>query len=427
MSIALLDRSQLTARVCDLHSSYPMPSTVSVPKRITVATSGTALIHIDFLLLGIVMTFVGPMLPILAGRWSLTDSQSGSLIFAQFFSSMFGMLVSGELVQRWGYRFTLILGAALMGSGMALLASGPWLLGIVAVCVLGIGYGLTSPAGNLRTAEINPANSAAALNVINAVWGIGAMSSPFLVAIAQREHHPSYFLHGTAAALLILILILALSRFVPDTHAQAKDVTPAHSLWKSPLLLLICALFYIYVGAETSFGAWIATYARRIDSRAHAFATVTPSFYWGALLAGRALAPLALKYTRATVVARTGLTIAMLGAFSLVAAHQITLLVLGAALAGLGLASIFPISVSLLPGWFGDSARRASGAVFASGNMGGASVPWFMGLVSTHYSSLRLAFLIPLLSVVAMLVFYTTDSASRGRELRSGTPDLLLN
>src|SRR5207248_2093531 len=155
------------------------------------------------------------------------------------------MLLSGILVQRWGYRFTLILGAALMASGMGLLASGPWLMGIVSVCILGIGYGLTTPAGNLRTAEINPAGSASALNVINAVWGIGAMSSPFLLAIAQREHHPSYFLYGTAALLLLLILALGLSRFVPDTHARTPRRAADNAVWRSPLLLLICALFYI--------------------------------------------------------------------------------------------------------------------------------------------------------------------------------------
>ena len=182
-----------------------MASSVSAPKRLPVATDGIVLIHADFLITGIVMTFIGPMLPILAARWSLTDAQSGSLIFVQFFSSMFGMLVSGLSVQRLGYRTTLIIGSLLMASGMALLASGSWGVGIVAVCILGIGYGITTPAGNLRTAEINPESSASALNVINAVWGIGAMSSPFLVAVAQREHHSAYFLYGTAAALLVLI------------------------------------------------------------------------------------------------------------------------------------------------------------------------------------------------------------------------------
>ena len=389
-----------------------MASTASVAKKIPFSTNGTVLLHLDFLLLGIVMTFVGPMLPILSARWGLNDTQSGSLIFAQFFTSMFGMLLSGVVTQRYGYRITLIWGAALMAGGMALLASGPWALGITAVCILGFGYGLTSPAGNLRTAEINPEKSASALNVINAVWGIGAMSSGYLVEIARRAHRPAFFLYGTAAALMLLLGALALSRFVPDSHAKTVAESGETSLWKRPILLLICALFYIYVGTETSFGGWIATYAGRVDPKAQAMASIT-SFYWGALLVGRGLAPLFLRFHRATTIARAGLTIALTGSLALVAAHNVRVVVVGAILAGLGLASIFPISVSLLPGWFGPSARRASGAIFASGNMGGATVPWFMGLLSTHYASLRLAFMVPLLGATGMLVFYIAAFAGR--------------
>src|SRR5579863_6712822 len=163
--------------------------------RLPLSTSGTLLVYLDFLATGVVMTFLGPMLPVLSARWSLTDEQAGYLLFAQFFSSMFGMLASGSLVHRIGYRLTLIIGLLLMASGMALLVSGPWLVGMIAVCVLGIGHGITTPAGNLRTAEVNPHSSASALNLINAVWGVGAVSSPFLVAITQRAHRTPLFLY----------------------------------------------------------------------------------------------------------------------------------------------------------------------------------------------------------------------------------------
>src|SRR6185437_4536771 len=189
----------------------------------------------------------------------------------------------------------------------------------------------------------------------------------------------AYFLYGTAATLLVLLLALLFTRFVPDTHANVESPVGAKSFWSDSALPLICALFFIYVGTETSFGAWIATYARRVDSRAHVLATVTPSFYWGALLIGRGLASIVLRFRSALTIARAGLLIAIVGGLALVAAHEIKLVVIGAVLTGLGLASIFPISVSLLPGWFGSSARRASGEVFASGNIGGAIVPWFVG------------------------------------------------
>src|SRR5215471_1865263 len=248
-------------------------------------TNGVILLHIDFLVTGIVMTFLGPMLPILAARWSITDTKSGALIFVEFFSSMFGMLLSGILVQRLGYRITLIIGLILMASGVAQLASGPYLVGVISVAILGFGYGVTTPAGNLRTAEIDPARSASALNVINAVWGIGAMSLPFLIALAQRAHRPALFLYGTAWALMLLLLGLALSRFVPDSRAKVSASSmPPTNIW-SPLLGLICLLFFVYVGTETSFGGWVATYAHRIQPKERTFWAVTPSFYWGSLLA----------------------------------------------------------------------------------------------------------------------------------------------
>ena len=385
----------------------------ALPKmKFGIATSGTALIHIDFLLTGIVMTFLGPMLPILSARWSLTDEQAGYLISAQFFSSMVGMFASGVLVERRGYRFTLIAGAALMALGMALLTCGPWLLGLVSVSTFGVGHGITTPAGNLRTAEINPQGSASALNLINAVWGIGAVSSPFLIAFAQRMHQTSLFLYGTASALLVLLIALAVVRFEPDTRALATPPGPRHTVWESRWLPLICILFFIYVGTETSFGGWIASYARRLDSGQHSFWAMMPSFYWGALLAGRALAPLALKFSRETTIAKIGLCLALFGGLAIVAARGTGLLITGSLLAGLGLASIFPISVSLLSGWFGQSANRASGAVFASGNTGGAILPWVVGAVSTRTGSLRFGFVVPLLGVAAMLLFYMTNGIS---------------
>src|ERR1700756_5206358 len=190
-------------------------------RTVPFTTSGTVLLHIDFLLTGIVMTFLGPMLPILSARWSISDEKSGTLIFVEFFTSMFGMLLSNTLVQRRGYRVTLIVGLLLMSLGMFLLASGSYWSGILSVGILGFGYGITTPAGNLRTAEIDPVRSASALNVINAVWGIGAMSSPFLLAIADRAHHPAWFLYSTSAALLALLVVLAISRFVPDSRVPA--------------------------------------------------------------------------------------------------------------------------------------------------------------------------------------------------------------
>src|SRR5215470_7525 len=107
-----------------------MSSARPLARMFPITTDGTVLLHMDFALTGIVMTFLGPMLPSLSVRWSLSDVQSGSLIFAEFFSAMFGMLISSRLVERIRYRLTLILGLLLMSTGMILLGLGQWLMGM---------------------------------------------------------------------------------------------------------------------------------------------------------------------------------------------------------------------------------------------------------------------------------------------------------
>ena len=388
-----------------------MNASPSPASRFPVATSGTFLLYVDFLVTGVVMTFLGPMLPYFSGRWALSDTRSGALIFAEFFSSMFGMLLSGILVERVGYRRTLMVGLVLMPTGMSLLAFGPWMLGLVAISVFGIGYGITTPAGNLRTAEINTANSASALNLINAVWGMGAMSSPFLVALALRERRPNLFLFATAGFLTLLLLALAFSRFVPDVHVHAKNESLFDSFAKFSILPFVCILFFVYVGTETAFGNWAAMYARRIAPDHKSLATIAPAFFWGALLLGRASAPFVFRFYRETVVARSALVLGLLGGIALVLAHGMQLVLAGCFLAGIGLSSIFPISVYLLPRWFGESARSVSGVVFGCGNIGGAVLPWIVGLISTRFGNLRWGYIVPLTGVVFMLAFYASQKS----------------
>src|SRR5260221_2091377 len=306
-------------------------------RKFPVTTGGTALLHIDFVLTGVVMTFLGPMLPVLAARWGISDAVAGRLFLTQFISSMFGMFLSTVLVQRKGYRATLLTGLILMAVGMALLASGPFLLGVAAVATLGVGHGITTPAGNLRTAEINPQPSASALNLINAVWGIGALSPSFCIDLARHAGHPEWFLYGTATLLLSLSLCFALSRFEPDTPRVTSSQAPTQSVFENQLLVPVALLLFFYVGTEVAFGQWIATYAHRIDPNAQNSWTMVASLFYGSLLAGRIAAPVFLRRVPATTLVKFGLGIAVLGGLIFLLAHGMASVAAAALLTGLGL------------------------------------------------------------------------------------------
>jgi fucose permease len=70
--------------------------------------------------------------------------------------------------------------------------------------------------------------------------------------------------------------------------------------------------------------------------------------------------------------------------------------------AGMGLAAIYPILIAWLVKAFGERSRRIGAVMFAMASMGGATLPWLVGLTSTRTSSLRAGLLIPLAGCIAM-------------------------
>jgi fucose permease len=56
---------------------------------------------------------------------------------------------------------------------------------------------------------------------------------------------------------------------------------------------------------------------------------------------------------------------------------------------------------------FGERSRRIASIMFALAGLGGATMPWFVGLTSTKTGSLRAGLLVPLGGCVAMFALLT--------------------
>jgi FHS family glucose/mannose:H+ symporter-like MFS transporter len=382
-------------------------SSVSSAKRLT---GGTIFAHIDFVITGVVMTLLGPMLPILSARWALNDTQSGNLFLAQYISSIGGMLCSGTFVRRMGYRLTLIIGATLMAVGTALLAGAGRYLGLAAICIYGAGFGVTTPACNLFVSDAMPKKRASALSLLNSSWGVGAMSCPLIIAAVQRVHQTTAFFYALAACMAVLALTLCLFRFAADERRHAEPSRQSSEQPRNTTLTVLVGLaFFIYVGTETAVGGWVATYAQRLSPGSVSMWAMMPTFFYGTVLLGRMLATVILRTVRETQFAAGGAALAAAGIIVLLASHSMAMIILGTSLSGLGLSAIYPIKVSLLPRWFGERVTQIGGFMFAIGNLGGGAIPWLVGALSTRFSDLRVGFVVPLLGAASLLVFYSAQ------------------
>jgi FHS family glucose/mannose:H+ symporter-like MFS transporter len=374
--------------------------------------------HATFVPTGIVTVLLGPLLPILATRWSLNDAQAGSLVTAQFLGALLSTLSTGGFLPHWGFRRTLAIGLFLMAAGVATLSVGPFAVGLAAVFCYGMGIGLTIPSTNLMVAQASPENRSSALNLLNFSWSAGAVACPFLLA-AFQQLGSNFFLYLVCG---ILLAVVGLAIALPSNLSESgrKQTAGMKLSWlqslSAPLAIVVGALFFTYVGTESALGAWLAYFAKRA-SYAPGFSWMTvPSYFYSALLLGRALAPLSLRLISDRTQALLGAALSLASTGALFLSHSVPVIGVCAFLAGFGLSTLYPIAIGFLSR-FGESASRVGGFMFALSSVGGATLPWILGIASTQLGSLRIALVVPLAGCLAMLLLFSNSRLQEAKAI----------
>jgi FHS family glucose/mannose:H+ symporter-like MFS transporter len=366
--------------------------------------TANAVVYSGFILAGAATIILGPILPILIARWSLTDEEAGLLFTLQFCGNLLGVAALGTLISRYGYRRTFGIAFALIALGLFNLNSGVEVISVTSTAVFGCGLGLLLPGANLWVAEVAESRRASALSILNLAWGIGAISCPVLIMLAQRNNRLSLLFSSIAGLSVLFALACVITDLEPRAPRPAVDLPLPDEL---PVGLktgvALCGLFFLYCGAESAVGGWTAALTRRMGTNQENLWELTPMFFWAGLLTGRALGPLILRHVPERIVLIVSLIIvsACNGAILWVANLQAAAICL--VVAGLGIACVYPLLVSTMVGYYGRRARRAGSIIFAFASLGAATIPWLVGFTSTHLGGLRVGLLVPLVACAVML------------------------
>jgi fucose permease len=274
---------------------------------------------------------------------------------------------------------------------------------LAATAAFGLGYGLITPGTNLYVAEAGGARSASLLNLLNFTWGAGAMACSPLVALALRNNRLPGLLISYAIFGALLALALLFAHFSAEKHEQPTTTEAAPLLVRRGVTIALATLFFTYVAMETSIGVWSAEYSRRIANGISNITTLTPMFFYAGLTVGRGLAPLVLLSLSERPLVLAALSLTAIGTTALIFSTSLKLAIAGVFLAGLGCASVYPIYIAWLSKWYGTRAKRIGGFLFALASLGGSAGPWLVGTFSKFSGSLRVGFLVPLLSALLMI------------------------
>lgn len=367
-----------------------------------------------FVVNGIVISFIGPILPVFMAKWNLDDSRAGLFSLVQFSGSFTGVLASSALVSAKGFKPAITLGLVLLGVGFALLNAPTFGLALAASGIYGLGYGFNTPGTNLWVGETYGERRASALNIMNLAWGAGAIvSSPLaLLAVRTSQITPLLYVVGAICAALAVVL-LRMPFGKPVDHENEASGATATNATGMGVGILLGILFFTYVGTEVGTSYWAPAHAQRATVWGNNTWTLAPMFFFAGLLSGRGFAAAILLRLKEVTVAVAGILIAATGEIIFLSGRTRGALFGGALIAGLGLASLFPIYIAWLSKWFGARARKVGGVMFALAAAGSALMPPLVGLVSRYTGSLRMGLLVPVAGCATMLTVIAILRPSR--------------
>ncbi len=338
-------------------------------------------LHPVFALTGVADAITGPMLPSLARSFRLSDSQSGLLLF-----SIFAGMATGALLCRGNYARILRLGLLAMAITCAVF---PWIprpLLYPFGLFLGASIGAPMTATSLFVGRNYPARRASTLTMLNFTWSVGAMLAPLFAAriLAVSSWNSVYVVLAGASSLAAIGVHFT----IRDSSEAPREAAQFTGLRNFRLVALFAVFFFLEVGVESAFGAWISTFMLRTALTAVSFAAGATAIYWSGFLVSRALSPLLLLRILPGRVLQIALITSLGAAILLVASSSVSMLAAAILLLGMSLAPIFPVALAI----FFGRARHSSDSrfVLAFSGFGGSVFTGLVGWISSYSGSLRI-------------------------------------
>jgi fucose permease len=331
---------------------------------------------------GMIAAMLGTILPELSSRFQLSPSQNGTIAFAQALGLIIASLCAGPLIDNQGKKLGIALGLGLISIALFALPRSPGFRTILLLLfLLGVGGGITVTGANALASDVGEAHRAAALNLANLFFGLGAMATPLIAAnLFKRD---SVRLCYTVATLTVVTLVVeAVTKMPGPTGAGRFVMAGASEALGRPLLFLVGFFLFLYVSCEVGIWNWLPRHliAQGIPE-SRALNILSLGFALGMLIGRVGILPVVARVPAVTVtlvgsVAMAITTFLMLRTKTAGAAWVLVFL------AGLSMAPVFPTTLAIVGDAFPRMTGTAIGFVITCGWTGLAVSSRIIGAIA---------------------------------------------
>jgi MFS transporter, FHS family, L-fucose permease len=357
------------------------------------------------------------------------------LINSAFFGAYFIFAIpSGKLIEKIGYKKTMVVGLLIMAVGALLFVPAAdvpsFELFLAALIVLAAGVTALQVAANPYVTVLGPARTASSrLNLTQAFNSLGTTIAPYVggllilaaaplssdelqklstsALLAYKQHEASSVkLPYMGIALALIALALAIAMFNLPKIEATREFRPmgetdaaARDLWKRRQLVLGALGIFLYVGAEVSIGSFLINYFTQpeIGNLTVKAAAGLVSLYWLGAMIGRFIGSAVLqKLSTRTVLGTVAVVACILVLTSMASTGW---LAMGTIICvGLFNSVMFPSIFTLGIEGLGPLTGKGSG-LLVQAIVGGGIIPVAEGALADHIG-IHHAFILPALCYV---------------------------
>lgn len=385
-----------------------------------------ALAFVAFIALGMPDGLLGVAWPTMRSNFNIPLDYLGWLMVTSTTGYLISSFSSGRLLHRMGVGRLLMVSCILTSAALAGYTFVPswWMLVILGV-VAGLGAGAIDAGLNTYVVAHF---SERTMQWLHASYGIGITSGPLIMTYALgtlQSWRTGYRIVGAFQLVLALCFLFTIpmwSRNGSQSGSQSTQImeykTPILKSLTQSRVLLSMLLFFLYVGAEISLGAWSYTLLTESRGIAPKLAGFLTGSYWGVFTVGRILAGLFSRRVNSNTLTKIGISGALAGALLLWWNPATWINPLAVGIIGFSIAPIFPALTSgtnhrVSP----EHTANTIGLQMTASGLSGAIIPGLVGVLARRISLEVIPVCLVILFAGLMSVFWISGKKAVSKNL----------
>lgn len=344
-----------------------------------------AVIYLIFISLGLPDSLLGSGWPAMHAAFSVPSSYAGYVSMAISFMTIISALLSPIMIKRFHTKWIVIVSIFLTVMGLiGFSISTSYAMLFVFAVPYGMGAGAIDASVNHYVANNY---SGSVMNFLHCFYGVGAVISPDIMAVALSKASWNEGYRWTAYIQIFILLICIISlplwkKNESDSNKQEEEVAGIREALKRPGVVLTLIAFFAYCSGEATCFLWTSSYFAGVKEGLtdHLIASFG-SLIFGGLMLGRLISGFVSNRLGDRMLIRIGIFVEVVGILLvMIPVASFIPAAIGFVTIGTGMGPVYPAIQHMAPTNFGERYSAAViGLQMASAYMGSTFMPMIFG------------------------------------------------